>query len=115
MVIAVIGILAALLLPTLSKAKQSGNQISCRGNLHQLGIAFTLYYSESKEWFPAPLKTAYGPQPEDWIWWQQDRDINKTPLAQDIGKFNPKVFTCPLDRDAQALQAQGFLPDDPYR
>jgi prepilin-type N-terminal cleavage/methylation domain-containing protein len=115
-VIAVIGVLAAMLLPALSRAKERGNQISCRDNLHQLAIAFTLYYSENKEYFPAPgSKTLYGPQPEDWIWWQQYRDITESSIAKDIGKFNAKVFTCPMDRDALALQAQGELPDDPYR
>jgi len=115
-VIAVIGILAAMLLPALSKAKQNGLQISCRNNLHEMGIGFTLYYSENKEYFPAPgSKTAYGPQPEDWIWWQQDRDVNQSSIARDIGKFNAKVFTCPMDKDALALQTQGELADDPYR
>jgi prepilin-type processing-associated H-X9-DG protein/prepilin-type N-terminal cleavage/methylation domain-containing protein len=38
-VIAVIGILAALLLPSLAQAKRRAQQIQCVGNLHQQGIA----------------------------------------------------------------------------
>jgi prepilin-type N-terminal cleavage/methylation domain-containing protein len=71
-VIAIIAILAALLLPVLSKAKDQGRQAVCRSNLHQIAIGFQLYGQESNDEFPAPgSKTEYGPQPEDWIWWEQ--------------------------------------------
>lgn len=42
-VIAVIGILAALLLPTLGKAKSKAVQVQCQGNLHQLGVGVMMY------------------------------------------------------------------------
>ena len=115
-VIAIIAILSGLLLPALAKSKEKGRQAVCRNNLSQIGLAFALYHTDYADVFPAAgSKTAYGPQPEDWIWWQQDRDVKQSSIARQIVSFNPKLFTCPADLPAQSLQAQGTLKDDPYR
>lgn len=45
-VIAIIAVLAGLLLPALSRAKQAGYSVVCRNNLHQWGIAQRLYLGE---------------------------------------------------------------------
>jgi len=114
--IAIIGILAGLLLPTLSRAKDKGKQAVCQNNLHQMAVAFQLYHTDSNDQFPAPgSKTEFGPQPEDWIWWQQDRDVQQSGIASHMAGFNRNVFTCPTDGAAKSLQGQGKLPDDPYR
>jgi prepilin-type N-terminal cleavage/methylation domain-containing protein len=100
-VIAIIASLAALLLPALSRAKQQAGAATCANNLRQLGLAFTLYCESNNDTFPAPgSASVYGPQPEDWIWWHQGRDVNQSAIVPYISKFNPKLFSCPQDPGA---------------
>lgn len=47
-VIAIIGILASMLLPSLVKAKMSAKRVSCLNNLKQLGTAQMMYVSDNK-------------------------------------------------------------------
>jgi prepilin-type N-terminal cleavage/methylation domain-containing protein len=52
-VIAIIAILAALLLPALSKARDKAIRILCTSNLKQWGVAVTMYAGDNREAFPA--------------------------------------------------------------
>src|SRR5882724_1714190 len=112
----VIAMLAALLFPVLVKSKQKAYQTACRNNLRELGLAFELYHSDFDEQFPAPgSRSEYGPQPEDWIWWQYGRGVAKSTIGKYVGEFNPRLFTRPGYQRAKSFQALGYLADEPYR
>ena len=60
-VIAIISILAAMLLPSLSKAKGKATRVSCVNNLNQLGLAMRLYEDDNQGYFPPRSDTYRWP------------------------------------------------------
>lgn len=92
-VIGIIGILAAMLLPVLSRARESAQRSSCVNNLRQIGVAFELYRLENRERYPAaqdPLPAGY------WLWMGRGWQKMLTPYIPG-NKENPGVFRCPTD------------------
>jgi len=66
-VIAVIAILAALLLPTLSAAKQAGFSAACKSNLRQIGIGFGMYTADFQK-YPLFSETVMDTNPVTMLW-----------------------------------------------
>jgi prepilin-type N-terminal cleavage/methylation domain-containing protein/prepilin-type processing-associated H-X9-DG protein len=79
-VIAIIAILAAMLLPALSRAKESGRRIACLNNLRQLGIASKMYVDDNEGAYPPRNNASRWP----------DR------FYKNYGK-NIKILLCPTD------------------
>ena len=113
-VIAIIAILAAMLLPALSKAKLKAQGISCLNNLKELQLGITMYTSDNQEAFPE--NPGAGTSLNAWVagvmTWDNSiqpnlQNTNTTLLtAGEIGPYvakNTGVFKCPADTVLGAL------------
>ena len=60
-VIAIIGILAALLLPALKNAKDAAHSTACLNNIKQIGQSTIFYATDYDGYYPAPSYTATKP------------------------------------------------------
>jgi len=109
-VIAIIAILAAILLPVLSKAKAKAGQISCMNNNRQMSLGMLMYVEDNRGVLPAcGSRNAYGFRVEDWIYWRDTPPytVDKSPITSGLGKINTNMFRCPLDKDNSDRIATG--------
>ncbi len=69
-VIAIIAILAAMLLPSLSRAKERARRTVDVSNLHQWGVACTIYAGDSRDYLPSGIRSSAvgNPANDDFIW-----------------------------------------------
>ena len=68
-VVAIIAILAAVLFPVFARAKEAAKKSACTSDMHQVGMALTMYVADSDERLPdrRDLKTSLGYRP--WTSW----------------------------------------------
>ena len=96
-VIAVIAILAALLLPVISRPKQRAEQIQCVNNLHQLGVGLQMILGDEHA-YPIFHSGRYS----SWISQLQEQGLNKLlqraangAIISDTNFFEKGVWLCP--------------------
>ena len=107
-VIAIIAILAAMLLPSLGKAKQKGQGIQCLNNLKQLQLVFLMYPDDNSDKLTSSGYTS-PVEPTAWVnGWEDFNGANRdntdpgTLTDPNRAKFAPylrtvAVYKCPAD------------------
>jgi len=94
-VIAIIAILAAMLLPALSRAKEKAKGIACVNNNKQIGLAFMMYAADHADHLP-PLNT--GTWPGVTVdWWFKVLDQGKYITSNTTSN---NVWRCSAVKDA---------------
>ncbi|MFW6062491.1 MAG: type II secretion system protein [Planctomycetota bacterium] len=101
-VVAVLGLLATMLVPSLVRAKRASHRIKCSKNLHSFGQAAMLYVKDNDGWLP---RDDYSDAMEGWFWptafspymsddgltWDEIRDSE---VVKEYIFGDPR-FTCP--------------------
>ncbi len=90
-VIAIIAILASMLLPALSKAREKARAISCVNNLKQLGLGVILYI-DNNNGFIMPYSLTDGSNAEKSWMYLVTNEIGQLPNQKES---NSKILVCP--------------------
>ena len=76
-VMAIISILAAMLLPALSRARQQARAVACRSNMKQIGYSAGMYQTDFAELFPTSNNTPFTFDVNGWgMVWTADGGVD---------------------------------------
>lgn len=100
-VIAIIAILAGLLMPALSKAREKGRHIACVSNLKQVSLAFILYSDDHDGWL-VPTSLDYASFTNNYLWCGTFED----------GEYKPKGGLMEYLGDSKAIKKCPSFPEN---
>ena len=121
-VIGIIALLIAILLPTLSKAREAANRVVCLSNVKQIYTGILMYVNDNQGWLPTCAcpkdGTAYDIMDEDWIHWEANRNLDDSAIAKYLavsGDKLKKLLRCPSDTIEGRTTGLGIWPGQgPY-
>ena len=107
MVIAIIAVLAALLLPVISRAKQKAHKATCISNLRQLGVGLQSFIGDNSSYpaFYGP-KTSNGPWEGSWASQIQTEVGDSQPITEFIWTG---IWRCPSAPERNPLADERFI------
>src|SRR5690606_7832207 len=91
-VIGIIGILAAILLPALARAREAARRASCSNNLKQFGLVYKMYAGEARGEKLPPMQFEARSR--------SNADIAVGPMVKSIYPeymTDPSIIVCPSD------------------
>ena len=115
-VIAIMAILASMLLPVVSRAKNNASKVTDLNNLKEIMVALHVYTSDSADILPPPNWDGgyYDGAPVGWLYAPtNDPPSGPTHFRAETGLFwstlhAPKIYVCPMDNVSQARYSQAF-------
>jgi prepilin-type N-terminal cleavage/methylation domain-containing protein len=91
-VIAIIAILAAMLLPALSRAKEKGQRAVCKSNMRQVGLTAIMYAGDNGDKFPSAVwNPPTGVQSTHAVW----LPTNSYDYFVTVARVNTNCLSCP--------------------
>jgi prepilin-type processing-associated H-X9-DG protein len=109
-ILAIVGVVIALVLPTIQASRESTRQAECRNNLQRIGLAFKRYHDEHGCFPPAYLADENGKPMHSWrvlilpqldeesLYAEYDFDHPwDSPENQALADLMPDVYSCPSD------------------
>ncbi len=108
-VIAVIGILTALLLRTISQAKARAHRIQCVNNLHQFGIAIQNFVTANRA-YPSAYAGTNGDNPGTWMGQLEGGGFDMAKLDNNV--LDKGVWRCPSAIFSADYYPSSFTAED---
>jgi prepilin-type N-terminal cleavage/methylation domain-containing protein len=106
-VIAIIAVLAALLLPSLSRAKERAYRVTCLNNEKQLIVATHLYAEDNSGFMPGANRLDTDSQGPGWLYQGPNEATADDLKAGMIWRYltSEKTYRCPLDRPPYTMDS----------